>query len=173
MKYGDTEIFVNNTDAFKIDERYQVFNNDNKGGFLLEFRVGEIKDESIVFKKKGVYNISKDNVIKKDSLIYQQLNFILIGDSSNIKISNIEFDGLNLGNVRGHLLYCGILTRNSARKARENKFPAYEKIIVENCKFKNLKGRAAAIYGTADVLIQKLLYKAKTEGIHFGRCHPQ
>ena len=120
----------------------------------MEFRAGQIKDNSIVFKKKGVYNIPKNSTIKKDSLVYKQLNFILIGDSSNITISNIEFDGLNVGNVRGHLLYCGVLARNSAKKARKNRYPVYEKITVEDCQFKNLKGRAVAIYGTSDVLIQ-------------------
>jgi hypothetical protein len=151
-KAGDKNIFVNNLSFFEKNKNYQGF-KEKKSAFILEFNVKSVADKFIE-TRNPIYLMGHVNNIPKGTLIYKQLNFFLISNSNNITIANIEFDGKNIGDVVGHLLYCGIIVRNPYRNKGGNIKPLFGKFKVNNCKFVNLKGRAVAVYGADDVVIE-------------------
>jgi parallel beta-helix repeat protein len=155
IKNGDREILVDNTGFFENHEWYQVFQEDKKRDLLQNFKTSEIEKGSVTISAPAALIYFKPGIpIPVGSLIYKQINFFYMEGSNNIKISGFVFDGKNIGEVRGHVNYCGILVRNSHMAARKNKSPLYSGLTIENSHFKNLKGRAVAVYAMSRVVIR-------------------
>jgi len=153
VKPGDKIIYVNNPDFFEKNSSYEAFRPDKKGGFQLEFRVVKVGSHFVEIATPAYY-MGHVGSIPKGCLIYKRNNFLEIVLSNNIEISGFAFDGVNLGEVHGHLNYCGILVRNSHHDARRDKAPHFKNFSVQDCSFENLKGRGIAVYATDNVTIK-------------------
>ena len=158
VKPGDKRIYVNRPGFFEKNMSYEAFRPDKKGGFQLEFRVVKVGSHFVEIARP-VYYMSHVCSIPKGLLIYKRHNFFEIKSSNNVQVSGLKFDGLNVGEVHGHLNYCGILVRNSHHEARRNGSPRFSNFSVQDCSFENLKGRGIAVYATAHVTIKNCTAK--------------
>lgn len=158
---GDFELFVEDTGFFEVGKEYQIYASNKKGDRLLEFVVTKIKDNSIVIGTPVKY-MAHVSQIPAGSLVYKTLNFIKLKDSDNIGISGLVLDGQNFGEIRGHTMYCGIFFQNvysTYKDLSENNIDAIKSDLtknftVNNMVFKNLIGRALAIYAVKNVMIK-------------------
>jgi hypothetical protein len=158
VKPGDKRIYVNRPGLFEKNLSYEAFRPDKKGGFQLEFAVVKVGNHFVEIAPPAYY-MSHVRSIPKGCLIYKRYNFFEIVLSNNIGISGFAFDGMNLGEVHGHLNYCGILVRNSHHDARRDKSPRFRNFSVQDCSFENLKGRGVAVYATDNVTIKNCTAK--------------
>jgi hypothetical protein len=153
LNEGDISIKTNHDAFFEQGKRYQIYSPSKKGDRLLEFKVREITPSSVMLAQPVKY-MSHVKGIPEKSGIYKEHNFFRIRSSNNIKIDGFSLDGHDIGEVRGHTIYSGILINNNFYDARENKGPLYKDFLVQHTEFKNMTGRGVAAYATGNVTIR-------------------
>lgn len=147
---GSETFLVNHPEAIQLDWRYQLYASDGSGNRLLEFRVTAIEG-NLVKIHPAIRFMNHVKKIPKGSILVQRVNFFEFNRSQNITLQGLTMDGGARGSVAGHTTYCGLI---AAGKTGKDKRPQSQGLTIQNCTFRDLKGRGVAIYHTARVVIE-------------------
>jgi hypothetical protein len=147
---GDVELYVYDDEDLRSGQRYQVYKEDRSGDRLLEFEVKEVSDNTMILTKPVSFMQHVDEILE-GSILLEEINFLRINDSKNVEIRDLVFDGKEIGDVRGHTIYSGLIAEKPyGDDLGDNED---ENIVIDNCVFKNFKGRGITFYGFSGVSV--------------------
>lgn len=149
---GQSQLIIDNTEGVSMGGRYQLFPQERRGGRLLEFSVKMIQGKQITITKP-VRFMKHVKAIPTGSVVVEELNFIRIRRSHNVSIQGFTMDGLNRGERAGHTIFSGILVGNDYHGAHAAGAPQFSGLHIVDNRFRNLRGRGIAVYGTRSVAV--------------------
>ncbi len=147
---GSNTILVENPELLHLNWRYQLYSSDGTGDRLLEFRVTGIEGNTIKIHPTIRFMRHVESV-SKGCILIEHANFFELNRSHNITVRGLTMDGGSRGSVAGHTTYCGIIAAGLAQKSKR---PLSQGLTIQDCTFRDLKGRGVAIYKTAGVMIK-------------------
>lgn len=144
---GQFFVELDSTDGLLTDVRYQIHNED--GIRILEF-VPRLIAGTIVWLRQPIAYMSHVTEIPAGATVREEFNFFRLSGANNITIRDLEMDGRNVGDVVGHTMYCGILSRNQYVPNNTVRSAVTGLQILDNT-FRNLRGRGVAAYSVENM----------------------
>lgn len=152
---GDTSIEVDDATNLRVGWDYQLYAQGRDSSRVLEFTIASIEGQRVELTGPVKY-MPMITEIPAGARVLEELNFFEVFSCPDIVFEGLTMDGKDRGTVRGHTLYGGIYA-SGMNPGQER--PTISGLTVRACTFRNLRGRAVAAYGVADVLVTRSTFR--------------
>jgi hypothetical protein len=168
---AERALVVDRPDLVRPGFRYQLFLRDQRGGRLLECLVRSVEGERVLLAWQSVTHPGLEE-IPSGAYMLPELNFFDGFRADALSFEDLAFDGncdldamtLEGRPFYGHTTHCGILLRNLYRPPEPR--PASRGLAIRRCRFRDLLGRAVAVYNWSAVLIEDCVFeRIRTEAV--------